>query len=797
MEERNEERNALHLRLGSRPCRIRAAVARGGTFPLPGEVEMSIAPGTGGPVGVIGAGLKRAGRKLRRTNIVLLILILTVSSLVPLALDGNGNKMSGAIINSDPLPVINSDGPAERSSEPPTSADQTPEPSEPTSTPDSNSPPSGSTEATETPPKGGTPVPNLSGGGSIATGALSSNMTVETNGGAYAVIAERYKIVIAQSGNSVSYTIRPYFTSDVIRYGRLNPLTGNEGTVDEYGNLLNHVTTTITSWGQDGNKVWFVESCSQYSLRHKFTIYRDYFDLDVTYTPGASKVIATYAISMNSASGSYYDLFSDGQDHRYIPGTPLDLPKSNGIGGWYPFYRMFAPAFDMRVPGRQLGVEWGFSDEEAYIWSPTWIAGNPVDGASVFSVKYTSTGGVLPDPALGTEQTFHMFVRPYQYTDGKARGYCSGYAEWIGPQIAAQWTTVSTPQFPLSFYDFGGSSGTWPSDFRGFIESSPILAAQLSNNPDQVNWHYKSAQRLDDGDNRVMPTEWRLYDSPGHSFILPDGDVMGTASSAAFRNYLIYQDMSNEWWWSSTGVFWDETNCWFGHNNLPRSDYNHRSGDYILEGYMKLVEETRASGKFSFVITNPYTPVIHLAMVSDLCLFEGYEPVSYYGDDLTKTVQSTMLFVNQMPAKYRPHLVAYQNYNANLPGDQAAVYSALFGSARYGFNLDLLSFESYSAQMHNLNMAISMYTAMGASRHQDVTNWPATIDLRSEGSSLSTNRQMVVSTGTGTLSVSFTEAYGHYTVTNLSGSALQVRLTLPGGRTISGTVPAEATVSFQ
>ena len=595
---------------GSRPCRIRAAVARGGTFPLPGEVEMSIAPGTGGPVGVIGAGLKRAGRKLRRTNIVLLILILTVSSLVPLALDGNGNKMSGAIINSDPLPVINSDGPAERSSEPPTSADQTPEPSEPTSTPDSNSPPSGSTEATETPPKGGTPVPNLSGGGSIATGALSSNMTVETNGGAYAVIAERYKIVIAQSGNSVSYTIRPYFSSDVIRYGRLNPLTGNEGTVDEYGNLLNHVTTTITSWGQDGNKVWFVESCSQYSLRHKFTIYRDYFDLDVTYTPGASKVIATYAISMNSASGSYYDLFSDGQDHRYIPGTPLDLPKSNGIGGWYPFYRMFAPAFDMRVPGRQLGVEWGFSDEEAYIWSPTWIAGNPVDGASVFSVKYTSTGGVLPDPALGTEQTFHMFVGLTSTPTAK-RGLLLRLRRV--DRTAVQPSGPLALPVPLSFYDFGGNSGTWPSDFRGFI-NSPILAAQLSNNPDQVNWHYKSAQRLDDGDNRVMPTGG-LYDSPGHSFILPDGDVMGTASSAAFRNYLIYQDMSNSGGGPARRLL--------GRDQLlvraqqpARSDYNHRSG------YIWRVHETgggdRGSGKFSFVITNPYTPVIHLAMVSDL-----------------------------------------------------------------------------------------------------------------------------------------------------------------------------------
>jgi hypothetical protein len=272
---------------------------------------------------------------------------------------------------------------------------------------------------------------------------------------------------------------------------------------------------------------------------------------------------------------------------------------------------------------------------------------------------------------------------------------------------------------------------------------------------------------------------------------------VGTTSSSAFRNYLINGDMSNDWWWSSTGVFWDETNSWFGENNLPRSDYNHRNGDFILEGYMKLVEETRASGKFSFVITNPYTPSVHLAMVSDLCLFEGYEPVSYYGDDLTGTVQSTMLFVNQMPSQYRPHLVAYQNYNADLGSDQAAVYSALFNSARYGFNVDLLSYQSYSSQMHNLNMAISMYTAMGASRHQDVTNWPATIDLSSEGSSLSTARQMVVSTGTGSLSVSFTQAFDSYTVANLAGSALSVHLTLPDGRTISGTVPAEGTASFK
>jgi len=754
---------------------------------------MKIAPEIGGPVGVIGAGLKKAGRKLGRTNVVLLILILTVSSLVPLALDGSGGKLSGAIINSD-----NTSGGNANSASSPTSTDQTSDSSDPTSIPDSNSPSSGSTEATTSTDSS---VPNLSGDGSVTTGVLSSNISATNNAGTYVVCSENYKIVVAQSGNSVLYSIRPYSTSDVIQYGRLNPLTGNEGTVDQYGNELNYVTTSITSWGQDGNKVWFVEGCSQYSLRHEFTIYRDYFELDVTYTPGASKVIATYAISLNSASGSYYDLFSDGQDHRYIPGSPLDTPKTNGIGGWYPCYKMFAPAFDARVPGRTLGVEWGFSDEEAYIYSPTWVAGNPVDGASVFSVKYTSTGGVLPDPALGTSQTFHMFVRPYQYTDGQARGHCAGYADWIGPQIASEWSTVSTQQFPLSYYDFGttvnGVGGQWPSSFRSYIESSPILAAQLSTNPDQINWHYKSAQRLDEGDSQSMPAEWRLYDSPGHSYTLSDGTVVGTTSSSAFRNYLIYQDQSNDWWWSSTGVFWDEMNSWFGENNLPRSDYNHESGEFILEGYMQLVEETRASGYFSYVITNPYTPSIHLAMVSDLCVFEGYEPVSYYGDDLTGTVQSAQLFVNQMPSQYRPHLVAYQNYNADLSSDQAAAYSVLFGSARYGFDVDMLSYQDYSSQMHNLNMAISMYTAMGASRHQDVTNWPATIDLSSEGSSLTTDRQMVVATGSGTLSVTFTQGYDSYTVTNLCGSPLTVHLTLPDGRTISSTVAAEATTSFQ
>ncbi|MBI0584318.1 MAG: hypothetical protein ISF22_08840 [Methanomassiliicoccus sp.] len=784
---------------------------------------MSIAPGAGGPVRAIEKGLRQAVGKLRRTNVVLLILILTISSLVPLALDsGNSNRMAGAIIGSDNAPgktPVTTSGTSDSPSGPVVMpSDETPDlgVSDPTSTPSSNPSSSGTTEAPDgssssggsststggtssgstsipnVPYTGGTTVPNLSGGSRDFTlGALPSNMTVDTSNGKYVVYTEEYKIDIAQSGKCVSYTIRPYFTTDVINYGRLDPLTANEGTVDEYGNDMNWVTTTISSWGQNGNVVWFDESCSQFTLRHQFTIYRDYFEMDVTYTPGTSKVIATYAIALGSSSGRLYDMFSDGQNHRYMPGSPESTPKSNGIGGWYPRYEMFAPAFDMRAPGRTMGVEWGFSDEEAYVYSPTWMKGGPVDGASVFSVKYTSTGAVLPDPSLGASQTFHAFVRPYESTDGAARGHDVGYAKWIGPEIDSTWNTVSTQQFPLSYYGFTD----YDSSFRSFIENSPMLAVQLSNNPDQVNWHYKSAQRIDDGNpGMAMPNEWKLYDSPSHAYTLADGTAVATASSSAFRNYLINQDSSNDWWWSTTGVFWDEMNSWYGENNLPRSDYNHRNGEFILEGYMRLVEESRS--KFDFVITNPYTPSVHLAMVSDMCLVEGFEPVSYYGNNMVGQVQSIMLFVNEIPKSYRPHIVAYQNYNAGNSGDQAAVYSAVFNSARYGFNVDLLSYESFSSQMHNLNMAINMYTAMGASRHSDPTNWPATLDMRSEGHSLQTNRQMVVTTGSGTLSATFTNTYGSYTVTNVGSSAISVNLVLPDGRTINGSVPAEATVSF-
>ena len=723
---------------------------------------------------------------MRRPTSVLLVVVLLISSLVPLLLDANANgNKAGAIIGSG--------SPSDPAAPGPGASDPTPGDAsigtsslptdEPSGTPDGSGTGDGAQEVTP-------PVTEKSGYDDFNSKASSSNLTVDEANGGYTIRAQEYSIALAPQGRSIQYEIRPYFTGDVIRYGRLDPLTSGEGTNDELGNALDWVSTQIIDWGRDGNTVWFNESCAQYSLVHEFTIYRDYFDLDVTYIPGTANVITTYVIGLYSTGGQMYDMFSGGVPHRYIPGVPEDTSWTNGIGGWFPSYRMFAPAFDMRVPGGSLGLEWGYDETEAYLYSPVWMKGMTVDGSSAFGVKYTSTGSVLPEPSLGEIKTWHMFVRPYQYTDGEPRGHDAGYAQWIAPRIAESWGYQSSPQFPLTFNDFGqyidGQSGKWDGATRSWIESSPILVATLSSNPEQVNWNYKSAQQMMP-QTGPMPTEWQLWDSPGHAYTLANGHPVASAASAGYRDHIINGDPYNDWWWSTTGVFWDEMNSWFGENNLPRSDYNARE-EFIYEGYLRLVQETRASGHWNFVLTNPYTAQIHLAMLSDLTLVEGFEPVPTYNIDLKANVLSTMEFVNLMPSAYRPHIVVYQNYAADSSADQAAVYSALFNAARYGFSVDLLSYAPYSAQMHNLQMAVKMFQAMGADRRVDPTIWPATLDMATEGKSITTDRSMVVFTGSGDLVIDFTKAYGSYGLTNLGKSPVSFQMTLPkGSYAINGT----------
>ncbi len=701
---------------------------------------------------------------------MLLVLILLVSSLVPLMLDANTDRSkAGAIIGSG-----GSSDPALPGQD---AASELPY-SEPSGTP---------TIATD--PKNGAlemmlPATDEDGSTDYDAATASSNLTVEEANGAYTILTEEYSITLTPNGKSVQYEIRPYFTDDVIRYSRLDPLTSGEGTVDEFGNALDWVSTRITDWGRDGNTVWFNESCDQFSLVHEFGIYRDYFELNVTYLPGTANVITTYVVGLYSGDGQMYNMFSGGQSHRYIPGVPEDTPWTNGIGGWFPAYMMFAPAFDMRVPGGNLGVEWGYDETEAYLYSPVWMKEMTVDGSSAFGLKYTSTGSVLPDPSLGQAKTWHMFVRPYEYTDGEPRGHDAGYAKWIATHIAESWGYQSSPQFPLTFNDFGqylnGQSGKWDDATRSWIEASPILVATLSSNPEQVNWNYKSAQQMMP-QTGPMPTEWQLWSSPGHAYTLSNGHPVASAASAGYRDHLINGDPFNDWWWSTTGVFWDEMNSWYGENNLPRSDYNTNRQEFIYDGYLRLVQESRASGHWDFILTNPYTAQIQLAMLSDLTLVEGFEPVPTYNIDLKANVLSTMEFVNEMPSAYRPHILVYQNYAADSAADQAAVYSVLFNAARYGFSVDLLSYAPYSAQMHNLQMAVDMFKAMGADRRVDPTIWPATLDMATEGRSITTDRSMVVFKGSGDLVIDFTKAYGSYGLTNLGNSAISFQMTLPNG----------------
>ncbi len=623
--------------------------------------------------------------------------------------------------------------------------------------------------------------------GPFSLNTASSNLTVVQKTGLITVYAQTYSLTVDyRTGGYVTYKIQPYFTTDYIVYRRVNPAGPGDGTVDQYNKAMDYVTMTISKWGRSGSTVWFLESCSQFSLTQSFTFYKDYMELDTTYAPGTSKVMTTYFVGEYSAKGSMYNLYSDGKNHRYVPGYPENWPKANGLGGWYPSYLMYAPAMDVRVPGRQLGVEWGFSDTEAYISSPVWTKDMGGGGESFIALKYTSLDCKVPSIASGAQETFHQFIRPYKYTDGLAQGHAEGYAQWVSAKIVKTWGSHSTDIFPLTF----GNMNTWDSTIRSYVEGSQITVAMQSKNADQINWNYKSAQQMTPT-SKAVPSAWALYDSAGHPYKNTNGYYVASAASSAYRNYLINQDDYNSWWWGSTGVFFDQCDSINGYNQLL-SDYNTKPM-FVYDGFLNLAKEARASGHWSYVIMNSYTAQLHLSMVCDLTLVEGWKAVPSYNTDFRSHVISTMLFVNNIPDQYRPHIVVYQNYVAG--SDQAAVYSAVFGAARYGFCVELLSYSSFSSQIHNLQMAENMFKAMGASRHQDPTITPATLDTASEGTSLTTNKQMIVVTGSGSPVIKETGVYSKYMLTNLWSATKSFTLTLPagsyaasGGITISSTV---------
>ena len=601
-------------------------------------------------------------------------------------------------------------------------------------------------------------------------GVESSILEVKVGDSSYEVRADEYSITVAQDGDFVDYVIRPYFTDDVIRYRRVNPNVPAEGTVDQNGNDLNWVSMKISDHGRDGNRIWFVESSPQFSMRQEFTIYRDYFEFDSTYMPGEKNAVVTYFAGLYDQDGRMVDLFSDGQVHRYVPGFAEDRPATHGIGGWYPSFEMFAPSFDIRQPKGDLGLEWGYNEEEAYLWAPVWMKDFGGGGPSTFCLKFSSKSSVLPDPAKGEETTYHMFVRPYKHSDGEPIGHNYGYAKWVATEIAKEWTVHNTDIFPLTM----NTLSTWDGDLLRWVENSQITVAMQSTNPEQINWHYKSSQLMVPHDGS-MPASWQLHDAPGQQMYSPSGYRIASAASHEYREHLINGDPYNDWWWSSDGVFWDEMNVVDEANNI-RNDYNQK-GEFVYTGFLRLVEETYGSGKFGYVITNPFTALLHLSMVSDLSLIEGYEAVPMYNNDLRAHTASVMNFVNNMPPELRPRISVDQNYNA--ASDSWAVDSVLFGAARYGFYPNLRSYDPGAAQIPYLERAEDMFLAMGADRAHGPQFWPATIDLRSEGNSIATDRPMVVMTGGGAVDIEFTEESERYSLTNLWSTERAFVVVLP------------------
>ena len=469
-------------------------------------------------------------------------------------------------------------------------------------------------------------------------------------------------------------------------------------------------------------------------------------------------------------------MVGSGHDNRYMPGIAEDTPASYGMGGWYPSLDMYAPACDLRVNGGNLGVEWGYEDTEAYMFSPVWLNGG-TGGSNIFGLKYTSLNSVVPNIALGAKQTFHMFVRPYQYTDGKQQGHDVGYAQWVAPIIAAQFGHHNTPIFPLAVMD----TASWSASMLSWVDSSQVKVATYSTNPNQIDWNYKSAQlgnKNPDTPSNV-PVSWQIMTKTGAPLTSGGNVICNPVSgpyttSGTYRWQLINNDPNQAWWTSSSGVFWDGINLWTS-SNQPKNDYQQRTSS-LYDGYLALIKDTYASGYWNYVIANSDTALLHLSIATDLTVIEGYEPSSVFNIDMTKHVQSTMDFVNNIPAKYRPNILVYQNYATGNANDQNDVYSALFGAAKYGYIVTLNSYDSFSAQEHNLVMAEDMFEAMGCTQNSDARTISVdTLDL-ALSTTLSTSASMVVMKGTGTPTITSTTAPSTFKLTNLLGSTRSFNL---------------------
>jgi hypothetical protein len=376
----------------------------------------------------------------------------------------------------------------------------------------------------------------------------------------------------------------------------------------------------------------------------------------------------------------------------------------------------------------------------------------------------------------------------------------------VAPKIAAKWGVYDRAVFPLTLMNYYAN---WSStEFRSWVESSQIKVAVYSNNADQINWNYKPSvtSQFDIQDAAHTPDDWERWDINGN--VIGGTGTVGCSpvsgpytTYGTFRWHLIENDSYPLWWKGSKGVFWDMMNLHDEYGQIA-VDYKPRA-EPLIAGFLKLIRETRIS-YWSYVISNTFYSNMHVGIVGDLDTVEAFRSSSVWDANLIQHVLSTMKFVNNIPKQYRPNILIYQYYNTLNQVDQADVYGALFGAARYRYNIELYSEwpnPSSLYQLHNLKMGEAMFRAMGYSRDDDTRDiYVETLDITggaleedgtminlyhlAEGNSLTTPAQMVVFYGGGTwplkpTTITFTKPFDYYVLTNLNESQAYFQVTIP------------------
>jgi len=639
----------------------------------------------------------------------------------------------------------------------------------------------------------------------ISLNVKPTSVTDSQAGEVVTITTDEYDLIVDWSVDRyVDFKIKPKFTTDFIRYKRTKG-TWSPGTSDQDGNNLDDVVDlNIGAWGRNGNVAWFYENCSEYSLNHTFTFYRDYIELNVHYKPGTKNVSAGYFVGFYNSIDSRVGVSWGKDSTTFAPGVDEFGPSSHGKGGWYPKGYFFAPVFDWRATNSDIGVEWGYNTIPSFIYSPHWSGGYSYH----FGLIFTSTNSAGPHKKSGTEEDFHMFVRPYQGNDGKKRGYAYGYAQWIGPKLAEKYEHHNTPIFPLTFMKMSN----WDAETTNWVKNSEIKVATYGNKAYQINWNYATAQYAEPLSWNSTPEElndsWELWHAgPGIPLTGVGGKAIVNPIVPEVRHNLIYEHPYPEWFYGSRGLFWDEVNLAYIDANIRRD--HHYYDDSLLEGYLKLIQESRDSGNWEYIMVNSWWGNLHTCYVADACSIEGYWWSTYgWAPNFVSHVHSVTKFVSQMPPEHRPRFIVYQDYDASKPRDRNKAYRAIVGAAKYGFHITLNSFAATSYQLPILNAAERLFKRMGCTRDDDSCifnntkrNEFAALDLNNTGT-LSTPARMVLFMGRAGIvgegeiyksDVTLTSNRNNYTFSNFANETIPLKLTFPFNRFVYPSNTSEMT----